>query len=1001
MIIECKTCHARFRLDDSKVKGKGVKVSCRKCGEPIVVLRDAVPASPDSDSGKKESLNLKSAPHDSSPDNLIRFPKNASHPAPPPQDEEKSEIDIAFENLFRLTEETAEPKTASAKQSQESAVFEPPTMVPKFDPLAELTFETKDTPDFNAFAEEQEFDIPAEPPLDKPESHPFQDESFDIASEIITRSPAMDKQQTSSFENDLDFLKEFETQNLPDFQVSVGESTPDMPTEFQFDEPDSSAFQNNAFDMASELITEPPEQHITSSGDDIDFLKEFETQNPPDFQESAEEPTFDAQAEFRLDTPESSAFEDDIFSMTPEAETGLPVMEEQQTTPYGDDDFFKKFEAQSMPDFQVSESSALEEDAFDMAPEITTDPFAMAQQQAQSPEADDYFKEFKEQVAKNFQAPKKEEPAFDMPEDFQFEAPEPPSFYDNSFDTAPEATTDPFAMAQPPEADDYFKEFKEQVAKNFHAPEKEEPAFDMSEDFQFETPEPPLFDSNAFDATPEVTTDPPATPPQAQSPEEDDVFKEFEAHITKTFQEPEEKEPLLDMLEDFQLEAPEPPLFDSNAFDAAPEAATGPPATLQQAQSTEEDDVFKEFEAHLAKTFQEPEKEEPALDLSEDFQLRAPDPPASDSNASDTAPKTTTGPPAMKQQAQSPEEDDAFKEIETHLTKTFQAPEEEPALDTSEDFQFRAPDPPAFTGNSFDSAPETATAPSEIKEKKQPEPSAGQHDDISAAIASKPPELQIERTAFDAPDEASMVSDASDMAVEGNETPSYVYTPDAEPEPAAVPYANEENLPAETPEQIYAATKPPKPSAKRVRASSGSRFFRVAKALFLLALLGTAGYYFGFNEQGRRYATDTSLQLIAMFNDKILGKTSAPASQYEVTSEIAYYDSGESSQRIFVIRGNVTNQSLVGKSGIRIHASLLDINESVLMEQTVYAGNVLSGPKLKSESRAALEKALGNHLGEYLANVDVKPGKTIPFMVLFFDAPEKFRKYKIEPLDSP
>ena len=46
MIIECQTCHARFRLDDSRIKGRGARVKCRKCGDSIVVLKDAAPPLP-------------------------------------------------------------------------------------------------------------------------------------------------------------------------------------------------------------------------------------------------------------------------------------------------------------------------------------------------------------------------------------------------------------------------------------------------------------------------------------------------------------------------------------------------------------------------------------------------------------------------------------------------------------------------------------------------------------------------------------------------------------------------------------------------------------------------------------------------------------------------------------------------------------------------------------------------------------------------------------------
>ena len=44
MIIECQTCHARFRLDESRIKGRGARVKCRKCGDSIVVLKDDAPA---------------------------------------------------------------------------------------------------------------------------------------------------------------------------------------------------------------------------------------------------------------------------------------------------------------------------------------------------------------------------------------------------------------------------------------------------------------------------------------------------------------------------------------------------------------------------------------------------------------------------------------------------------------------------------------------------------------------------------------------------------------------------------------------------------------------------------------------------------------------------------------------------------------------------------------------------------------------------------------------
>jgi predicted Zn finger-like uncharacterized protein len=39
MIIQCNACRAKFRLDEGKIRGRGAKVRCRKCGEMILVMK--------------------------------------------------------------------------------------------------------------------------------------------------------------------------------------------------------------------------------------------------------------------------------------------------------------------------------------------------------------------------------------------------------------------------------------------------------------------------------------------------------------------------------------------------------------------------------------------------------------------------------------------------------------------------------------------------------------------------------------------------------------------------------------------------------------------------------------------------------------------------------------------------------------------------------------------------------------------------------------------------
>ena len=84
MIIECQTCHARFRLDESRIKGRGARVKCRKCGDSIVVLKDSAPPPPPP--GGDGFFDLGSAVRDSAGEsprtpppvgNLIPFPAPA------------------------------------------------------------------------------------------------------------------------------------------------------------------------------------------------------------------------------------------------------------------------------------------------------------------------------------------------------------------------------------------------------------------------------------------------------------------------------------------------------------------------------------------------------------------------------------------------------------------------------------------------------------------------------------------------------------------------------------------------------------------------------------------------------------------------------------------------------------------------------------------------------------------------------------------------------------
>jgi len=223
------------------------------------------------------------------------------------------------------------------------------------------------------------------------------------------------------------------------------------------------------------------------------------------------------------------------------------------------------------------------------------------------------------------------------------------------------------------------------------------------------------------------------------------------------------------------------------------------------------------------------------------------------------------------------------------------------------------------------------------------------------------------------------------ISLEGNVTP-----PAAAPVVEVPPYQEAEPAPP-PPGESPARRGSPATESPRPRSSAGPA------VAVVLAVLLAAGGYLGLTTSGRKTLEGAVPGVAALWG----GKPAAPAGpKYDLRNVIGYYESGASSPRILVIKGQVANLSTVEKSGIRVHATLLDNTDVVLAQQAVYAGNVLSAEAIRKGDRGTLSKALENRFGEGLANMHVAPGKAIPFMVVFFDAPANMDSYKLEAKDG-
>jgi len=261
--------------------------------------------------------------------------------------------------------------------------------------------------------------------------------------------------------------------------------------------------------------------------------------------------------------------------------------------------------------------------------------------------------------------------------------------------------------------------------------------------------------------------------------------------------------------------------------------------------------------------------------------------------------------------------------------------------------------------------------------------------DISLEVTPMPGDMgssfQREPEASPTPREDRGSPTSEEISLEGNVTP-----PPAKPVVEIPPYREAEPVPAR-PVEPPVRRGSPGPGSPRPRSSAG-----IAAAAAVAVLLA-AGGYLGLTPSGRKTLESAIPGVAALWG----GKPAAPtAPKYDLRNVIGYYESGSASPRILVIKGQVANLSTVEKSGIRVTATLLDNTDAVLAQQSVYAGNTLSGEVIRKGDRDTLSKAMGNRFGEGLANMNVATGKAIPFMVVFFDAPATMDSYKLEAKDG-
>jgi predicted Zn finger-like uncharacterized protein len=164
----------------------------------------------------------------------------------------------------------------------------------------------------------------------------------------------------------------------------------------------------------------------------------------------------------------------------------------------------------------------------------------------------------------------------------------------------------------------------------------------------------------------------------------------------------------------------------------------------------------------------------------------------------------------------------------------------------------------------------------------------------------------------------------------------------------------------------------------------------LAASISILLLVGGA-FYFVDGNSGRTSSGNVV---------PVRARSAPEIAVFDVGNLNGYLNKQASGERLYVVKGTVTNVGKVLSSGIRIEATLLGKDNQVIVKNRTFPGNVIDESLISHMSRVRIEGFLGMRYGEGDVNRDIPAGKTLPFMVVFFDPPEGVESFRVKAIDA-
>ncbi|OGU15819.1 MAG: hypothetical protein A2076_14560 [Geobacteraceae bacterium GWC2_53_11] len=103
---------------------------------------------------------------------------------------------------------------------------------------------------------------------------------------------------------------------------------------------------------------------------------------------------------------------------------------------------------------------------------------------------------------------------------------------------------------------------------------------------------------------------------------------------------------------------------------------------------------------------------------------------------------------------------------------------------------------------------------------------------------------------------------------------------------------------------------------------------------------------------------------------------------------------------LLVVSGEALNEYSKPRAALQVKVTVFDSAGQTIATKSAYGGNPLTDEQLESLSLDKIEAAMANQFGDSLANMEVAPGKAIPFVVVLANLPKGAKDYGVQPAGS-